>query len=54
MIECILEKDISNTEKKWRLLSMENELKNENLCDYAVRTENVAVAADSIMLLFGN
>ena len=54
MIECILEKDISNTEKKWRLLSMENELKNETLCDYAVRTENVAVAADSIMLLFEN
>lgn len=52
MIEDILEKDKSNEEKKWRLLSMENELKNENLCDYVVRTENIDRAADQIMLLF--
>lgn len=52
MIECILEKNISNTEKKWRLLSMENELKNEPLCDYAVRTENIPDAARSIIALF--
>lgn len=52
MIESILEKDKSNTEKKWRLLSMENELKNETLCDYAVRTDNIAAAAKEIMLLF--
>ena len=52
MIADILEKDMSNTEKKWRLLSMENELKNENLCDYVVRTENIDTATDQIMLLF--
>ena len=52
MIEDILEKDKSNEEKKWRLLSMENELKNENLCDYVVRTENIDSAADEIMILF--
>ena len=52
MIENILEKGIDNTEKKWRLLSMENELKNENLCDYVVRTENLSDAAHTIMMLF--
>lgn len=52
MIEAILEKEKSNTEKKWRLLSMENELKNEMLCDYVVRTDNVDAAAEEIMLLF--
>lgn len=54
MIESILEKEKSNTEKKWRLLSMENELKNENLCDYVVRTEHVDAAAKEIMLLFSH
>ena len=54
MIESILEKEKSNDEKKWRLLSMENELKNETLCDYVVRTDNVAGAAEEIMLLFSN
>ncbi len=52
MIEAILEKEISNEEKKWRLLSMENELKNEHLCDYVVRTENVDAAAEEIMIMF--
>ena len=52
MIADILEKNMSNEEKKWRLLSMENELKNENLCDYVVRTENIDNAADQIMILF--
>ena len=52
MIEDILEKEKTNEEKKWRLLSMENELKNENLCDYVVRTENIEDAASEIMLLF--
>lgn len=52
MIESILEKEKSNDEKKWRLLSMENELKNETLCDYVVRTDNVNAAAEEIMLLF--
>ena len=52
MIESILEKEKTNTEKKWRLLSMENELKNESLCDYVVRTDDVNAAAQEIMLLF--
>lgn len=52
MIESILEKEKSNNEKKWRLLSMENELKNESLCDYVVRTDNVDIAAEEIMSLF--
>lgn len=52
MIEDILEKEKTNEEKKWRLLSMENELKNENLCDYVVRTENIEHAASEIRFLF--
>lgn len=52
MIADILEKEKSNEEKKWRLLSMENELKNENLCDYVVRTENIDSAAEEITILF--
>lgn len=52
MIAAILEKEKSNEEKKWRLLSMENELKNENLCDYVVRTEQMEQAAKEITLLF--
>lgn len=52
MIADILEKDMTNEEKKWRLLSMENELKNENLCDYVVRTENIESAAGEIQFLF--
>ena len=52
MIESILKKDKSNDEKKWRLLSMENELKNETLCDYVVRTNDVNAAAEEIMMLF--
>lgn len=54
MIESILEKEKSNDEKKWRLLSMENELKNETLCDYVVRTDDVNAAAEEIMQLFSH
>lgn len=54
LIESILEKEKSNDEKKWRLLSMENELKNETLCDYVIRTDNVNGAAEEIMSLFAN
>lgn len=52
MIESILEKEKSNAEKKWRLLSMENELKNEPLCDYVIRTDDVNAAAEEIIRLF--
>lgn len=38
MIESILEKDMSNREKTLRLISLENELKNADLCDYVVNT----------------
>ena len=38
MIAGILEKDMSNREKMLRLLSLENELKNADLCDYVVNT----------------
>lgn len=52
MIENILEKDISNESKKYRLLSMENELKNAVLCDLNVRTDCIQKAVDEILDLF--
>lgn len=52
MIGEILEADMENEEKKIRLLSMENELKNEKLCHISVRTENVASAAKEIQELY--
>ncbi len=48
MIESILEKDMSNHEKMLRLISLENELKNSDLCDYIVRT-NREDAIDRIL-----
>lgn len=38
MIAGILEKDMNNREKMLRLLALENELKNADLCDYVVNT----------------
>lgn len=38
MIESILEKNMSNHEKTLRLISLENELKNADLCDYVINT----------------
>ena len=48
MIENILEKNMSNHEKMLRLVSMENELKNADLCDFVVRTDT-GDAAETIM-----
>ena len=48
MIENILGKKMSNHEKMLRLVSMENELKNADLCDFVVRTDT-GDAADTIM-----
>ena len=39
MIQSILEKKMDNHEKMLRLLSLENERKNMELCDYIVRTD---------------
>ncbi len=38
MIGSILEKDMSNREKTLRLIALENELKNADLCDYVINT----------------
>lgn len=53
MIEDILERNIPNHEKKIRLLSMENELKNRKLCDFTIDTENIKSAAVKVVELFG-
>ena len=39
MIRSILEKEMDNHEKMLRLVSLENELKNEALCDYVIHTD---------------
>ncbi len=39
MIESILEKDMDNHEKMLRLIALENELKNADLCDYQIHTD---------------
>lgn len=49
MIDDILKKNISIEEKKYRLLSMEKELDNAQLCDIVVRTEDVKAAAQTII-----
>ena len=41
MISSILEKDISNQEKMYRLLSLENEIDNEELCDFSTLTKTL-------------
>lgn len=48
MIENILEKNMPNHEKMLRLVSMENELKNADLCDFVVRTDT-GDAAETIV-----
>ena len=52
MIDSILSRDISNSEKKLRLLSIEQELKHERLCDYSVRAEESEYAALKIKKYF--
>ena len=41
IIERILDKPISNHEKKLRLLTLEKEMNNERLCDYVLDAENL-------------
>ena len=52
MIADILDRNISNEEKKIRLLSMEAEIRNKKLCEFVVDTENISAAADKIKKLF--
>jgi len=46
--DVISRQDMSDEEKTLRILSMEQELRNEKLCDFSVRTENVSFAAKQI------
>ena len=48
MISSILEKDISNQEKMYRLLSLENEIDNEELCDFSIRTDDMEEAVEQV------
>ena len=51
MISSILEKDISNQEKMYRLLSLENEIDNEELCDFSIRTDDMEAVEQVKQLL---
>lgn len=51
MISSILEKDISNQEKMYRLLSLENEIDNEELCDFSIRTDDMEGAVEQVKQL---
>ena len=51
MISSILEKDISNQEKMYRLLSLENEIDNEELCDFSIRTDDMEQAVEQVKQL---
>ena len=51
MISSILEKDISNQEKMYRLLSLENEIDNEELCDFSIRTDDMEEAVEQVKQL---
>ena len=51
MISSILEKDISNQEKMYRLLSLENEIDNEELCDFSIRTNDMEEAVEQVKQL---
>ena len=51
MISNILKKSISNQEKMYRLLSLENEIDNEELCDFSIRTDNMEEAIEQVRML---
>ena len=51
MISSILEKDISNQEKMYRLLSLENEIDNEELCDFSIRTDDMEESVEQVKQL---
>lgn len=53
MIRSILEKEISNEEKTYRLLSIEKELDNAKLCDFVVRTDTTLEAYMEVMKIYG-
>ena len=46
-----MEKDISNQEKMYRLLSLENEIDNEELCDFSIRTDDMEEAVEQVKQL---
>jgi len=46
--DVVSRKELTDEEKTLRLLSMEQELRNEKLCDFSVRTEDEFAAADYI------
>ena len=51
MISNILKKSIINQEKMYRLLSLENEIDNEELCDFSIRTDNMEEAIEQVRML---
>lgn len=54
MIKNILEKEENNHEKMLRLISIENELKNAELADYIVNTEEEDAVMQIKNIIFHN
>ena len=48
LLMSVLEKDCSNEDKVNRLISIQTELRNSQICDYTVRFENAKMAAERI------
>lgn len=53
MIRSILEKEIGNEEKTYRLLSIEKELDNAKLCDHVIRTDDMGNAIEEVKVIYG-
>ncbi len=53
LLEDILKKNLSIDEKVRRLIALEDEMRNEAICDYVVQADNFSNAADSILCQLG-
>lgn len=53
MIHSILEKQLNNEEKTYRLLSLEKELDNASLCDFVIRTDDPDAALKGVIKIYG-
>ena len=49
LLSSILEKNCSNEDKVNRIISVDDERRNEEICDYVVNSSNIDSAVDSIL-----
>ena len=53
LIEKILEKNCSNTDKVNRIIAIDHEKRNEEICDYVIRNNNYEEALSEIINVLG-